>query len=643
MKRHKPLILWIILIIFSANLFAGEFAEGDGKTIQLADDKEITEGTSHLTMIKEKQVGKLISNSSFYKGCTDKFSNLQGDTRKKEIRKCFMQDIDQLSDEQLNELSSGLKLEEFGITTNKESAQIKDFIGKRLNKILYGVEDPDKKGLMELKQVSHDTFNKIHASNLTKSFYRDTFDYCMNYVKFKDNCNASAPILSWSGRINKSLRESLDNKSSPVPTTSTVVNDNSEALTTCLDVGPQKTRAELELDEKIKITEISNPELEKHKFNLCLSSAQIFCNTYEEKIKNLTKTSDNYKSKTQSEINKEYLSSGGTKSDLSIETDKDIFQGKCDDQTGKVCAEQNYATSCLIVKRMRNYRNTLAETAKNEERWKELRGTKGYNTSFVEAGFYTGKADGEKIDDITTITSENIRENFDDKDLKEAKDKCKNNLNAPECETLFREISSKENDDLLLAHEAQTQIIARKIDSIEDKDELIEFAKSNGYHNIVNEVDAELEVLRAKLREKFKAERYALVQEFNKKLQDMSVKKDANSKAEKDQDIKDTFENVTEAAENKKEKLEKLYHYSNIVMGYMEVEENGERKQFTSIRDAELSQSNAKDNYAKKVRDADKSDGKSPASSGANSTIILSGEQIDKYFTGETKKTPPKN
>ena len=60
-------------------------------------------------------------------------------------------------------------------------------------------------------------------------------------------------------------------------------------------------------------------------------------------------------------------------------------------------------------------------------------------------------------------------------------------------------------------------------------------------------------------------------------------------------------------------------------------------QQFTSIRDAELDGADAK--YIETVKKVDRNQGgHSPASSNANSTIILPAEMIDKYLTGETGK-----
>jgi hypothetical protein len=638
-----------ILFLFSINSIAS--STGDGKTIiEKDDDKKNT----HQTLIKEKQVEKFIVGSQHFKTCKDQFDGLNGIQRKDKIKECFKEKLDSFSEEQISALSDGLGLEQFGITQNNETNEIKTFISKRLNKALYGVEDPNGKKLSELKHVSHDTFNKLHHSNLTKSFYRDTFDYCMNYVHIKtalstatvEPCECRAANLSDSAcataknYINKVWKENSPDsvmeklkllaKGDSVPGTplKSYLSDMT-ALRGCIEVREKKA-TDPDISEKI-----TAPAYENSKFQLCLASAPIFCEAYEKKteeLKNMINATDitAYDNKYISGINK------STNNHL-----MDIEEKNCQDSSGADidCEEKHYAKSCLIVKKMKNYRKAIAATEENAKRWKELGSKKGYSKRHLGNGLYTGKGEGEKIDDLTTITSQQIKDNYKDNDLLENKKKCEDSRDKDACAKFYGKMDKKNYEDLIIAHDARTELMKAKIGKMADKDQLKEFAKNSGYHQILKEIedetDAKVQDLKDKLNIKYELERQALIQEFNAKLKETHViTREDNTQIVDENKIRD---NTVKDTDKKKEKLERLYHYSNIVMGYIEVGEGADKQQFSSIRDAELNQSNADDTaYQDSIRDADRDtgSGRTSSSDNSNSMITLSSDVIDRYLKG---------
>lgn len=267
--------------------------------------------------------------------------------------------------------------------------------------------------------------------------------------------------------------------------------------------------------------------------------------------------------------------------------------------------------ACLVTKNIANARQVLLKLEQikkaNAENAQQP-GTvlQGKKQSSVYTGGKEGK-DGKNIDDLTSISSSDIAKSGYDEGIKEKKkmlDDCKSagNAESAECKKIFLTADDAEEEKKELEeYNMRTKVLEAKV-SAQDitNEDVTSYLKEQGYdeEKIQAMLKSSVDDVKAKIAERYKAERDAIKEELNKKLKEKTLTteevKDKNS-------IQSKISSLASEVQGRPEELKNLIHYNNVVSGFLSIDTGNKEKNTPEAQ-----------NVASIVRELDNSEGLTP-------------------------------
>lgn len=258
--------------------------------------------------------------------------------------------------------------------------------------------------------------------------------------------------------------------------------------------------------------------------------------------------------------------------------------------------------SCVLLPRVRQYREAIVKLDKVQEVLKKDGDKRGHN--WQTAGFkgiYKGLDDNENeksIEDLTTISSAQVINESGlgkklDKNVKDFEEKCLIKKDIKSCQELVEFQDAKFSlDDLKKEFDTKTQLMLAKLGTEKGIKEYIQSVKGKTPEEMDKLIrdellkDPSLDQLRKEFKAQLSTEREELRKQIISKMQSTTIQ-DIN----KD---KKNIKNVDDILKDKKGRLQRLFHYNNIVTSYIERELNdGEKK--SSIADTRSFEKELKD------------------------------------------------
>ncbi|MBL7665590.1 MAG: hypothetical protein JNM93_10695 [Bacteriovoracaceae bacterium] len=513
---------FVIILLLAQNLSATE----SKKTITLEKQKEITE-----------QIDKSVKNeggefNKIFKECAAKNEN--DVTKRNEcIKKDFDAQLDSTDDEKLKKLSNGLGLHKFGLIQDNTSNNIRAYLSERLESALYGEEYVKNKktkadalkATSNHKYVDHGVFYDLYADQLGKNLLVEVAAYCLE--NYDETNGTEVEYDAKKEVIDKISQKKLD----------TMLKDNQE------DVQKNYTK--------------------------CISSINKSCEKYREDLE---------------------------KHNSILADDKQNLSGI--DQISDEQFKQQGRLACKLVDRLKSYKVAIQKTEEAKAEFNKERGT-GKDVGFASTTFYKSeyKNEGDSaVTKITTVSSKELAE-FDAakvKELAKSKDKtdfgnykeiaedlknrCKAG-NEEACKEFFNEDESESLDEQKIRYEADTVLRSRSLAAM-DKDQLEKEALEKGivtqaeWDKMKNDPD---DVIKDKIRKIFEAEKLAVIRDFENKIKQISLDKNASNQGNQIDARADIYA-------DKQERIRRIFQYSNVVNSYLQVcLEEGDKDKKTGV------------------------------------------------------------
>lgn len=583
-------LLWLFTLFTFTAIAQNDpnFQEIEG----IGEDAQKVVVYENLRKVKNQEVDSYLLDNPLMKKCKDQHmpngeAGLTDDSARQtvseNIQKCFMQEMDNLSDTQIEELGDSLNLDGYGVIKDKSVGSIKNYFEQRLSENLYGkISDPKawKMGKMrEQKFVDHEKFYEIYQNQLGKNMLTDLSAFCLEKVEL---------VSDWKKKCVDS-----QNPEQPKP--------SADCLQKISNKDDNVKRAKAKLAGK-------DPKELKLEWFVCVMSVDLACKEYK-------KTSD-------SEI------SLSDKHDTDVGTDAD--------------KKKVYREACIVVDRIKSYRKSIKHLAETREEMKDLNKGAGANLGDTFKGAYSGKGGGsdKSINELTTVSSNLVHKNYDyEQELDNAK-KCfdDGNPESQACIEFYKkdaDITEEKQQKLLLDLElktaAQIKLLKKKIGDL-DNQEMEEYLKENGYTaqaQALADKPGTLDQVKMDLYSAQKAEKLAIIKEMNERLEKLEIKKD-------DTDPTAELTEMQQQVEKKENKLRGIYHYSNIVTGYLDVE-GGQSNTQSVLIEGEDSDIDDTDSYLSSYVNEAETMGSTTAASD-NSVVDLN--FIDQLLN-KTEKNPP--
>jgi hypothetical protein len=232
--------------------------------------------------------------------------------------------------------------------------------------------------------------------------------------------------------------------------------------------------------------------------------------------------------------------------------------------------------ACLIVKHMKDYREVVKKINDQQKEYEELRKAGGISigTTFKSAYGQGGSSSKEKsVDELTTVSSNELIGQYDDEQDKSDAEKCIEDAasDSDSCKKFFAIKSKGNQEQLVLDYELKSMALVseydKEMDLLDDDIKVKEFLQSKGNTRLVQDLDDGISIddIKLEMRERFKAERMAIVNQLRKKIKDREATSKTGDKVVKDE--------AANKVKDRKEKLRGLYHYTNIVSSYLTLED----------------------------------------------------------------------
>lgn len=565
---------FFILILISFNTF--------GSSNQVADEAQ-----AFVSTIKAKDVEEQLINSPKMGECAKLAKDLNGDEKKESIRKCFAQELDQKSDEEISKFAKEIELKDFDRNAAKSVSSIRDYLSDRFKNAIHGKDFDESKnfGTKDKKFIGQRKFFDLYESQIGKNVLMDISRYCLENLRLKNNkpidvfcTNSKAPPFS--GCIIE-IPKSDDNPGGQtiIPldgNTQSSINKYFGEIVNEVEFGVAGNTAK-EIEEFAKSDFKKGGEYLKAKHSLCTIGISKLCLRYECNNSISDPTNKDCNSLISNWKPNPALTSTSSTSDIKLQDDSKT-------KTGRL--------ACNLVTNLKAYRKNLIalkETTKIIDKNKD-NNSLGYDVTIAyKKGLYNeGKSSDEKsIDEITTISSKELTENKDIEEiskLEEKADELIEKCKSKEIESLDDECKTYvENEDnfneVEVEFEAITALELKRIAALKDDDEALQkYLKENGL-KLENTSPEELVKI---IAEKYKAERLAVINKLRDEFDKRKIVKDKQNPDAEEAQIKGQIQKAADEIKSKKDRIGTLVHYNNIVTSFLElVDEDGNKSQNT--------------------------------------------------------------
>ncbi|MDA8792694.1 hypothetical protein N9N67_05580 [Bacteriovoracaceae bacterium] len=516
------------------------------------------EGEYYVNYFKEKEVENHIKGSTLFNDCKDEAEKSMPDddykARNDQILTCVEDGLNNTDDKGIEALGKALDSPNYKLLSNKDNKQIREYLEDRFAASVYGNIDY-KNDRSKQKIIGQDMYFKWYHSQLSKNFLSDVSGFCLENIRInkgndfyfiEDGLRGIAQIpggpnsagFDWYELTKEDLKE--DNKK-----------------------GTQK-EVNKHLSETFKDPNVGN--YLKSSFATCLQAINVLCEKIEDKFKGSVTVDPNNTGITKLNLVNGAMPPAGTTG--AAASTSNIVDGE-----GK--------RSCIISKRIRSYRTTLANYDAIYKEFEKIYKRDPDDPSFItfEDRFYGwgNKANEKGIDQLVNISSNEAKEALANKDAEAFKKiGCDKDITKEECKVfLHADDKTKEFHDITAQIEAQALLKQRQLDQLKkDPSEFEKYLKDNGY---TNELEAlkkgtNQEEILTLLRQKHIAEKKSLLKELKEQFEAKSLKKkdlsDPNMAIAAKQNVK---ENITEDLNQKDEKMKDMVRYANILSSFIGV------------------------------------------------------------------------
>lgn len=549
--------------------------------------------------------------------------------KRHDAQKCLSDKFAQISDGDLQQLSTQLDLENFGLVQGKSRQQLTDFFTERLQSALYGTgATGEQNKLRDTTLVDHKVFSDIYESKLSKNFLLELSRYCYQDLLPKNttgnavSVNSASYYTQWQSILDgrkcyyKNARSALAKDCFP-----TLITDSTGEIISSNTTDIYKAFADA-------LPNANSPqELLKGMFNTCTGLIPHICTAYTYCTELAQAGTDQTK---KSQVNSRYPEFSSLNPPFA-------------------CSSKLGEKSCTMQAKIKAYRTNLAALKQTSEAYKTSVASGGLQESdqygygrqvVANPRYEAGSVSADRsVESMTTLTSTDLKqintqmvEQYNEEFTRE---NCEQNPENKQCEKFFY------SDDEVVKFQNQglTYIAATEKEKAEigklrgDNKKLREYLEGKGYKDLLEKLNSptvdENQII-ALIQERFSAERSAsynsMANAFEKKQ--LIEKTTDEDKRDKAKTIKETFQ-------SEGERFNQLLLFNNVVTSFLEVG-SGENarsnsaifeKEFESIEDGATSDSNALEFFSNL--------GSGPSggnSSGPNENVVVDLNYIDQVL-----------
>ncbi|MFA5582873.1 MAG: hypothetical protein WDA09_01560 [Bacteriovoracaceae bacterium] len=516
---------------------------------EMLSDKELEK--KFVSIIKENEIEALIKRTKDYNECRDKNKYDPNDSesvrrdKAKEAQKCFQDKISSKSTKAIQELSDNLGLESYQLVKSKNIKDITEYLGKRMHKALTGINEADQENEIKLRNLKFE--NKQFVN-------QDEFFKLYSYQLTKN------ALLE----VSRYCFENLNNTTQATPKTTSFLDHWSDYFS------PQSG------------TQITVSDTGKHSWG-DLSASTDPSKAYEKIFAGI------------GQVNPQKLGE---------------FWNFCTTQMKQLCDQYKPdsgssvgANSCLTMNRLRNIRNAITATEKNQ---KYMADNMGHNSGTIvgldegkNAKFF--KAEGENsYDNLTNVSSYDLLDGNVDKSYATLVEECRENPEKADCDkfiaeggTSTEELIHKIDQEMRFKQEAEI-VRLLKIQE-ENKMSFKEYLEENGYFELAQKEDIKEEDIRDFLSRTYDAQRVAVTEQLQKSVGSRQVVSDAEAEV-KTEAIKASAQDSSE----ERTRLAQVILFNNIITANLklfnsdgdELGKNvgGWKKEVAAFQDANIDQ-----------------------------------------------------
>ena len=393
--------------------------------------------------------------------------------------------------------------------------KLHDYLSKRLEEALYGAVKEE--GNKRKRVVNHITFIHLYESQVSKNVILALSSYCLDAYSDNNTTQDEYKYL-----IPASENKVKDNRKKNIDKLSQFhTDDDNNAVKT-------STRA-------------------KTHWKGCIQAVQHICHKNSSKYTELAKLDD---------------------TPIDLKDESSSYKSLIDNSSKRACAVNDY------IKKSRSKLLYLAEVKNIYEKVQK----KSRNITDSNPEFYSGRGDQKSIDEITTLSSNELIntsgfKSENEQMVKEFKNNCdpdkthKDQRSDAECAKYISK-NKEEHEKALDEYRIRSLATQKKIEKIKDKKEVVEYLKQEGYgeekiKKLTN--DQNIESIKKQIRDHYTQERKQIIQTLTDKIKNRSVKK-----AERASDASGIDEIYNELKQ-RSEHYEQLVHFNNIVSGYLTI------------------------------------------------------------------------
>ena len=573
----KCMKVYFIILLHFSNLL---WAESNNNLIPTSIDEETK---AYLTAIKEKEVEEQLIQSQQLGQCSSKAEGQTGEEKKDTIRSCIQEELDKKSNDELTKFAEDINLSAFDKNSSKSANSIRQYLSKRMEMAIHGNDYDSKKdfGTKNKKFVGQEKYFDMYEGQLNKNILIDITKYCLENLRYTQNNKPIKPFCQNTTIPNSGCLfsdQSNDLKSKDTNNSQNISQGPLPASHTGLKIPGivdffTKQVKEVEYNSvgntSKDIKEFSEQEFKNGaeylgaKYQLCALGVSLMCKRYE--------CNNSISDPNNEECKKMFGPSWVPKSSNTIENVK--LESDTNKTDGRI--------ACGLVSRLKEYRKTLVAVKEVKDKLENTpKSNSGYQVKVAYKGIYqSGKASDEKsINEITTISSQELIQNEEIEELQELDKKseklvedCKGK-NFDQLDEKCKAYVSKEEtfDNIEVEFEAVTALELKKINALkEDEEALKNYLKANG---LTSYEDLSTEDLTRLIADKYKAERIALINKMRDEFKQKEIKsKDSNGNdIDETQQIELQINKAAEEIKDQKDRIGNLIHYNNIITSFLD-------------------------------------------------------------------------
>lgn len=281
------------------------------------------------------------------------------------------------------------------------------------------------------------------------------------------------------------------------------------------------------------------------------------------------------------------------------------YNNRADEKATSPITNQSGTIACSLMAKLKQYRNNIAALDIIDKHNKTQVDGKGFAAKSYTGGFYTGGNDSNEksIEQLTTISSAELAGKVDiglgEEEIEELRQECitpDGKLSEEQkCQQLVSDLDDTNAKDVSAELETETQLYLKKIESLQDDDDIRDYLLKHGLKRYVSQIeDLGPDILKTIIADEYKSERNALKKSMMEKFNRLTKKKPPGvppgESFEEAQGViaAESLDNL----DKQKETIQTLFQYNNVISSYMGAKvkgaDDGDLVELSYQRDIEL-------------------------------------------------------